>query len=126
MMKRSFSDLAEADHPGELVEDFASLQLFFVPAPRLEGSRAPGNVARERQHHGHRMLGGGDHVAIRGVHHHDAAAGRLGNVHVVEADTGAPHHLEPLCLRQQVRGHLGGAADHQPIVIADDGFGRLG
>ena len=41
-----------------------------------------------------RVLGGGDRIAERRVHHHDAPAGGGGKVDVVDADAGPADHLE--------------------------------
>ena len=47
------------------------------------------DVAREREQHGDRVLGGGDVAAAGRVHDHDAALGRRVDVDVVDADAGA-------------------------------------
>ena len=66
------------------------------------------------------MLGGGDRIAERRVHHDHAAGGRRRNVDVVDADAGAADHLQPFRLFEDFRRHLGGRADREAIVVADD------
>src|SRR3712207_7419223 len=45
-------------------------------------------LPRQREHHGDGVLGGGDGVAVGRVHHHHAAVGGAGDVHVVHANAG--------------------------------------
>ena len=66
------------------------------------------------------MLGGGDRVAERRVHH-DHAAGRGGwNIDVVDADAGAANDLQFLRALEQLRGDLGRGANGEPVIVADD------
>ena len=73
------------------------------------------------------MLGRGDGIAERRVHHDDAVRGRRLDVDIVDADAGAAHDLELLGLGQHLGRHLGRRADRQAFVVADDGaqLGRL-
>src|SRR5260221_6990872 len=66
------------------------------------------------------MSGRGDRVAERRVHHDDAPGGGGRYLDIIDADTGAADHLQPLGLLEDFRGGLGGGADRKPIVIADD------
>src|SRR5262252_5586841 len=77
-------------------------------------------LAGERQHQRDRVLGRGDRVAERRVHHDDALGGGGRNVDVVDADAGAPDHAQRLRLLENLRRHLGGRADREPVVVADD------
>ena len=73
----------------------------------------------QRKHHRDRMFGGGDGVAERGVHHDDALGGSGGNLDIIDADAGASDHLEVGCCLDDLRGHLGGRADRQAIIVTD-------
>jgi hypothetical protein len=42
------------------------------------------------------------------------------HVDVVHPDAGAAHHLEPMGRGEYLLGHLGGGADGQAVVVADD------
>jgi hypothetical protein len=77
------------------------------------------DVAREREQHRHRVLGGGDDVRLRGVDDDDAALGRGGDVDVVDADAGAADDAEARALLDQVGGHLRRRADEDAVVLAD-------
>ena len=66
------------------------------------------------------MLGGRHQVGRGRVDHQDAELGRGGHVHVVDADAGAPHHLELLAGAEQLGGGLGGAAHHQGVEVGED------
>ena len=59
-----------------------------------------------------------------GVHDDDAARRGGGHVDVVDADAGAADHLEVLGVGEQLLGDLGGRADGEAVVVADD-FGQL-
>src|SRR5204862_6080254 len=54
-----------------------------------------------------------------GVGDDDPALGRGLDVHVVDADAGAPDHLQPVGARDQLGGDLRGRADQQAVVVAD-------
>ena len=71
------------------------------------------------------MFSGGDRIAKRRVHHHDAALRGGGNVDVVHADAGAADHLEVRRGGDDLRRHLGGGADGEAIVVGDDGKQRI-
>ena len=64
------------------------------------------DVAREREHQRHGVLGGGDDVRLRRVGDDDAALGRRLDVDVVDADAGAADHLQVVGAVDQVGGQL--------------------
>ena len=70
------------------------------------------------------MLGCGDGIAERRIHHDDALGGGGGNVNVINADTGAANHLQVGGIGQNFVRDFGGRANGQPVIIADD-FGEL-
>jgi len=65
------------------------------------------------------MLGSCDGVARRGVHDGDALASGGVQIDVVDTDSGPSDNLKTLARFNNVRGDLGGAADHQRIVGSD-------
>ena len=95
------------------------MKRFFSHLPAWVEASACGNLARQRQHQGDGVLGGGDRIAERRVHHDDALGGRRRNVDVVDADAGAADHLEVLRLLQDLRRDLGGRADREAVELAD-------
>jgi hypothetical protein len=66
------------------------------------------------------VLGGGDRVAEGRVHDDDAAARGGRDVDIVDADAGAADHLEIGRSRNQLLGRLGGRADGETVILADD------
>jgi hypothetical protein len=83
-----------------------------------------GDVARLCQEQRQGLFGGGDDVGLRGVDDHDAAAGRLLDIDVVEPDAGARHHLQRGGRGQHLGGHLRGASDDEGVIRADLGGER--
>ncbi len=100
--------------------------LALLPAAVLEVGVRLRDVAGGGHDEGHRVLGGGEHVALRRVHDDDAALGRLGDVDVVDADAGAAHHLEVRAGPDDVRRHLRGGADDEAVVLGDAGQELVG
>src|SRR4029078_5503879 len=72
------------------------------------------------EHHGDGVLGGGDRVAEGGVHHHDPLGGGGGDFAVVDTDPGPADDAQTAGLGDQVGGQLGGRADGEAVVVADD------
>ena len=66
------------------------------------------------------MLGSGDRIAERRIHHDDALGGGRGNVDVVDADAGASDHLEAFRPFQDLRRDLGRGTDRETVEIPDD------
>src|SRR5262249_25676169 len=79
------------------------------------------NLPRQREHQGDRVLGRGDRVAERRVHHDDAAGGRRRDVDIVDPDAGPADHLEAFRLVENLPRDLGGRANRQAIEAVDDG-----
>ena len=77
------------------------------------------DVAAEREHQRHRVLGRGDRVRLGSVGDDDAALGGRLDVDVVHARSGPADHLEPLGAVDQVRCELGGRADQDAVELAD-------
>ena len=118
------ADVAAADHAERLAENLDAHELVLFPLAGAGRGVGLGNLPRQRQHQRDGVLGGGDRVAERRVHHDHAAGGRGRDVDVVDADAGAADHLQLFRLLENFRRHLGGRADRQAVVVADD-FGEL-
>ena len=90
-----------------------------VPLPRLHRPVCGRDVAHQGQHQGEGVLGRREQIRGRRVDHQDAEVGRLGDVDVVDPDARPRDHPQALALFEQIRGQLGGAADHDRVVIPD-------
>ena len=78
------------------------------------------HLARQRQQHRQRVLGGGDHVRLRSVGHHHAALGGRLDVDVVDAHPGAADGLAAARpARAGPRVELRGGADQEAVELAD-------
>ena len=88
--------------------------------PGLERRVRLRDVPREREEEGDRVLGGGDDGRLGGVRDDDPAARRRLDVDVVDADSGAADHLQPLGALDQRRVELRRRADDDRVVVADD------
>ena len=113
------ADPAHADEAERLPAELAADEL--RPGP-LAGAHAAVRVddtaeQGERQRHG--VLGRGDDVAKRRVHHVDAARGRGRDVDVVHPDAGPAHHLEGLGRVEDRGGHLRLAAHDEGVDVAE-------
>ncbi len=116
------ADAAQADDPQGLVKHFRSLVFLLFPLPLGHGPVGLGDIAGHGQHEGNGVLGGGDGVAPRGVHDHDALFAGRRDVHVVQSGAGPTHHFQAGSLVDEFGGHLGGAANGQPVDILDGLF----
>ena len=65
------------------------------------------------------MLGGGDHVRLGRVGHHDPAPGGRLDVHVVHPDTGRPTACRRSACASRSAVELGGGADEDAVEVAD-------
>ena len=121
------ADVAAADQAQRLEAELDAHEAVLLPLAGLRAGVGRRDLAGDREHQGDRVLGRGDGVAERRVHHHDAVRRRRLDVDIVDADAGAADDLELLRFRQHLGRDLGGRADRQPLVVADDGaqLGRL-
>jgi len=72
------------------------------------------------------VLGRGHRVALGRIHHDHPSRRRRGQVDVVDADPRAPDHAQRLGRLEQVRRHLGAAADDQSVVPGQDAAQLIG
>ena len=126
-------------HPGHVGADLAQphhAQLLFieliahiglaVPATGHGAGMGVGHMARQRQHQGQGVLGGGDRVALWGVHHQHPALGGGGHIDVVDPYTGPADDAQLLGGLDHRGGNGGARANHQGVVVADDRLKLLG
>ena len=115
------ADVAAADEPQRLAGDLDPHE------PRLLPLAGPGrgvrrrDLPRHREHHGDGVLGGGDRVAEGRVHHHDALGAEAAGMSTLST----PIPARPITRRLPALAissarHLGGRADREAVVAADD------
>ncbi len=114
------ADVAAADDAQRLAGDFHAHEAVLFPLAGLRGRVGLRDLARQREHHGDGVFGGRDRIAERRVHHDDALRRCRGNIDIVDADAGAADHLEMRRLLENFRRDLGGRADRETVVLADD------
>ena len=119
------ADIAATEHAKHLARDLGAHELRFFPLAGLRRTVGGGDLPGDGQHQRDGVLGGRDRIAERRVHDDDAARGRRLDVDVVDADAGAADDLQLLGLADQLFRHLGGRADGEPVILADDFFQLL-
>ena len=115
------ADIAAADQAQRLEAELGAHEAVLLPLAGLGAGVGRGDLAGQREHQRDGMLGGGDGVAERRVHHHDAVRRRRLDVDIVDADAGATDDFQVLRLRQHLGRDLGRRADREAVVVADDG-----
>ncbi len=120
------ADIARADQPDGLAGQLDAHEAVLLPLARLRRGVGLGQLAGEREHQRDGMLGGGDRVAERCVHHDHALGRGRGDIDIVDADAGTADHLEVGGGLEDRLGDLGRAADREPVVFADDRDQLLG
>jgi len=113
------ADPAETDDAEDLAEELHPLQAILLPAAGLQGDVGGGEPAGQRQQESHRVLRHRGGVAAGRVHHDHAAPGRGIHVDRVDAGAGPSDDFETPARLDDGGGHLGGAADDEPLVLAD-------
>src|SRR5690606_20081775 len=111
---------AGTDQAERLAAHLDAHEAVLLPLALLGGHVRFRQLAGEREHQRDRVLGGGDRIAERRVHHHHALGAGGGDVDVVDPDSGAADYREARRGVEDVLGDLGGRADRQAVVVADD------
>ena len=115
------ADIAAANQAERLAGQFHAHEAVLFPLAGFGGGAGFWDLAGEGEHHGDGVLGGGDGVAVRGVHHHDAGGGGGFDVNIVHTDAGPADHLEVAGGVEQFARDLGCGADGEAVIRADDG-----
>ena len=115
------ADIAAADDAQRLGGQLDTHELGLFPLAFMGGRVGLRDLAGQRHHHRDGVLGRGDGIAERRVHHDHALGGRSRDIDIVDTDTGAADDLEVVRLLQHIRRHLGGGADGEAVILADDG-----
>src|SRR5690606_17296939 len=123
-LRDQLADLAETDDADGLAVELdtgerAALPLA-LPQARVGGGDVPGGG--EQQRHG--VLGGRDDVGGGRVDDHHATGGGGGDVHVVQADARAGHHLQLRGGGEDLGVDLRGRTDEQGVGVGDRGQQR--
>ena len=109
-----------ADQAQGLEAELGAHEAVLLPLAGLGRGVGVGHLAGDREHQGDRMLGRGDGVAERRVHHHNAMRRRRLQVDIVDADAGAADDLELLCRFEYFGGDLSRRTDGEPVILAND------
>ena len=118
------ADIAGADDAERLAGNFDTHEFRLFPLAGLRGAVGCRKLAGNCEHQRNRVFCRCDGVAERRVHDDDTAARGGRNIDIVDADAGAADNLEVGRSLDQLFGCLGGGADGETIVVADD-FGKL-
>ena len=110
------SDAAEPDQADRLSGQLDALPPRALPPAVDQIGVRLRDVARLREQQRECLFGRRDDVGLRRVHHHHAAPRRFLDVDVVQTDAGARDDLEVGRRREDRRGHLRGAPDHEGVV----------
>ena len=90
------------------------------PFPATGGQRRVGlgNVASLGQQQRHRVFGGGDDVALRGIDDHHATSGCRFDIDIVEADSGATDDKQSVGVLENLGRDLGCRTNDQGLCAA--------
>ena len=112
------ADPTQADDAQRLVGQLGPHVLVAVPLAFHQTLMRRGDIARQREHQGERVLGRAERVARRRVHHHDAQPRGCLLVDVVGAHAGADDRLQPPVTLERLRRDLDAAAADRTVVLA--------
>ena len=114
------ADAAHPENAEALVIKLDALENFAVPFARLHRGMCLGNFAREGQQHRKGEFSGGDGVATRRVHHHDAALRSGIHVHIIDTDARATDDFQLRGRVDDFPGDFRFRSDHERVGIFDD------
>jgi hypothetical protein len=114
------ADIAAADQAQGLAGDLDPHEGGFLPLARMGRGVGLGDHPGGGEQHGDGVLGGGDRVAKRGVHHHDALGRGGGEVNIIDPDPGAADDLQVIGFCDDIGGSLGGGPHRQTVILAND------
>ena len=114
------ADIAGADQAQGLGVELDTHEAVLLPLAGLGRLIGGGQLAGQGEHHGDGVFSGGDGIAEGGVHDHDPLRSRSRNVDIVHADAGPADDLQIDAGGQDILVSLGGRADGQTVIVADD------
>ena len=114
------ADVPAPDDSERLAGQFDAHEAVLLPLSSLRRDVRARDLPGESEHERDRVLGGGDRIAERRVHHDHAASGRSGNVDVVDPDAGATHDFQLRRGPKQLGRDLRCGANGEPVIVADD------
>ena len=114
------ADVPATNDAERLAGQFDAHEAVLFPLARLGRDVRARDLPGEREHQRDRMLGGGDRIAERRVHHDHAASGRGRNVDVVDADARAADDLQFRRAFEQLGRDFGVGANGEPVIVAND------
>ena len=115
------ADIAAADDAERLAGELDAHEAVLLPLAGLRRGIGLRDLAGEREHHRDGVLGGGDRIAEGRVHDDHALRRRGRDLDIVDADAGAADDLQVLRLLEDLGRDLGGGADGEAVIVADDG-----
>ena len=114
------ADPAKADDPERLLVEFDAHELRALPLLLFQARGRLRDIAGEREHHRHRVLGRCKGVSFGRVCHDDTLSGRCLHIDIIHADAGPPDKFQPPACRDHLCGDFGAAPHEQGIVVPDD------
>ena len=120
------TDAAEADHAEALALEFEAGEAALRPLAGLHAGVGGRHVAGQREQQGQRLLGGGQRVAVRRIHHRDAAVGGGFDVDGVDTGAGTTDHAQVRGMDEGLGRHLGGRTDDQHVDVGQGARQRAG
>ena len=115
------ADIAAADQAQHFAGKLDADKTGFLPLALAHGTVGGRDLARQRHHHGDRVLGRRDGVAERRVHHNDAALGGRRHVDIVDANAGASDDLEVFSGGDHLRRRFGRGTHRKTIIGGNAG-----
>ena len=110
---------AQADDAKCLALQLDADESLAVPMSRFQTGVRLRHAARQRNQERDGVFGGCDRVAVRRVHHHDAAFSRRRHIDVVDAYAGATDHAQRAVHCPSNRSDFSFTADHQTCIISE-------
>ena len=114
------ADIPATNDAERLAGQLDAHEAVLFPLARLGRDVGARDLPSEREHQCDRMLGGGDRIAERRVHHDHAASGGGRNVDVVDADARAADDFQFRRALEQLGCDFGVGANGEPVIVAND------
>ena len=112
------SDSSQSHNAQGFGAQLGALQGFLLPFSRMHGSVRLAERTRHRQHHAQGLLGNCHSVSAGCIHHRNSLTRGRVEVHIIDANSGAPHHAQFGSMLQQLAVDLHRRAYYQGIGIS--------